>query len=263
MTPVDQLGSAAPARSGRGIIGNPFFVAIIYTALMAMVVGVARYAFDVPYGKPGFTTAIALPMLLPAGFALWAARANGLNWLGRWTNWRAWMWVAPWLVLELLMLVLLGSHVAADSSIWLATLVALFACVLVGIGEEVTYRGVVLQLGLQRWSVPIAMLVSAVAFSLLHAVNPIGGVTALEAAKQLWLTFLYGLALAPVALLGKTLIPLVTVHALWDFLVLFASGIPDLAGVLGLLTVLDLLLLVVVAAVAWTVALRRWRAGTL
>jgi hypothetical protein len=66
------------------------------------------------------------------------------------------------------------------------------------------------------------MFVSAIAFSLLHAVNVFGGMALLNVPMQLIMTFLFGFLLAPLMLKLNNIVPLILFHWLWDF-VLFAA----------------------------------------
>jgi len=66
------------------------------------------------------------------------------------------------------------------------------------------------------------MFVSAIGFSLLHAVNVFGGVPLLGVPMQLITTFLFGFLLAPLMLKLNNILPLILFHWLWDF-VLFAA----------------------------------------
>lgn len=84
------------------------------------------------------------------------------------------------------------------------------------------YRGIVLHAFLTTNRVRWAMLVSAIAFSLLHAVNVFGGVALLGVPMQLIMTFLFGFLLAPLMLKLNNIVPLIIFHWLWDF-VLFAA----------------------------------------
>jgi membrane protease YdiL (CAAX protease family) len=90
--------------------------------------------------------------------------------------------------------------------------VAGFTTLLVGLGEETMYRGIVLHAFLTTNRVRFAMLVSAIAFSLLHAVNVFGGVSLLSVPAQLIMTFLLGFFFAPLMLKLNNILPLMIFH---------------------------------------------------
>lgn len=230
---------------------------------MAATMATARYAFNAPYASANFPTGIALPMIIVTGFTLWVAHTTQTNWVGQWHNWKAWAWVAPWLVLEAILLALLIGAANTNPHLWGSLTIGAVTFALVGISEEVMFRSVILKQLASRYTLPIAMLGSAVLFSLMHAVNPIGGLSLGESATQLWATFLFGMALAPLAVLGRTIVPLIVMHALWDFLVVAASNVPELAPTLGLVVLADQWLRIGIAIVAWLVVLVRYRGGKL
>lgn len=109
----------------------------------------------------------------------------------------------------------------ADSPSWRAFAFFGFATLLVGTGEELAFRGILLHAFLGerqgRARVALAMLISAVGFSLLHAVNVLGGESLPNTLWQLVYTFLWGMMFAPLMLRLKNIIPLMIAHWLWDF----------------------------------------------
>jgi uncharacterized protein len=96
-----------------------------------------------------------------------------------------------------------------------------FVTLLVGTGEELAFRGILLHslLGKQasRTRVALAMLASALGFALLHSVNYFGGEPLQDMLWQLFYTFRWGLVFAPLMLRVKNIIPLMIVHWLWDW----------------------------------------------
>ena len=109
----------------------------------------------------------------------------------------------------------------SDSPNWRTFAFFGFVTLLVGTGEELAFRGILLHsfLGEQssRTRVALAMLVSAVGFSLLHSVNVLGGEPLEDMLGQLLYTFRFGLLFAPLMLRLKNIIPLMIVHWLWDW----------------------------------------------
>lgn len=135
-------------------------------------------------------------------------------------SWRRALWVAPLVLPMLLYATYLLSVIASAKPSGLEILgvaaVALMT-LLVGFVEETTFRGILLRGELAYRNVFVALLISAVGFSLLHGVNIFAGKALAEVVLQLKDTLLLGLCLAPLALLAGNLIPLVFWHFLWDF----------------------------------------------
>lgn len=117
-----------------------------------------------------------------------------------------------------------------------------FVTLLVGIAEELMFRGIILHALLQKMNARKAVLYSALAFSLLHSINIIGGVPIEGMILQLGLTFIAGFYLAGVMLKIKSILPLMLWHWLWDFMTLSS----DLLGhktpemIMGLLILSEL-----------------------
>lgn len=108
-----------------------------------------------------------------------------------------------------------------DSPKWSAFAFFGFATLLVGAGEELAFRGILLHSVLgthaSRSRVALAMFVSAVGFALLHSVNTFGGEPLPDMLSQLLYTFRWGMLFAPLMLRLKNIIPLMIVHWLWDW----------------------------------------------
>ena len=137
-------------------------------------------------------------------------------------------------------------------------LAPIVATLLVGIGEEITFRqvlfGALLKRSAQRGQTVVgAVLLSSLAFSALHAVNVLGGESVRKVAIQIALTFLAGILFAVLYLQTKSLLALIVFHWLWDALTFIGlekeySWLPLVMG-----------LLVVVQAVIALVLLQRYR----
>lgn len=94
---------------------------------------------------------------------------------------------------------------------------------MVGLSEELMYRGVVLQAFALRYGPAKAVVLSAVLFALLHSVNVLGGLSVGGMVVQLGFTFLFGLYFGTLAIRIGNITPLIIVHALWDFLLISSS----------------------------------------
>jgi len=91
-------------------------------------------------------------------------------------------------------------------------------CLLVGFGEELGTRGLVL-VGAREsgWSELAAALLSMVVFSLVHAMNGLFGQSWKQTFGQLGLTFVAGAAFYVTRMTTGSLVLAMLLHALWDF----------------------------------------------
>lgn len=160
------------------------------------------------------------------------------------------VWMLPAILILCVMLWALAARIAYGTLTgqdWRILGSLLFTTFLIGFSEEVMFRGILLRAALSRLSPAKAMLLSAIAFSLLHAVNGLGGQSFLNIVQQLGFTFLVGFSLAPLALRIGTLWPLIVWHWLWDF-ALFAGAH---LGVLAPFAFVGICAQVVVCLVLW------------
>jgi membrane protease YdiL (CAAX protease family) len=134
------------------------------------------------------------------------------------------IWLMPFLVLlTYKWYVSLGAMSAfpVESPNWRTFAFFGFVTLLVGTGEELAFRGILLHSLLgehsSRARVALAMIASAIGFALLHCVNYFGGEPLPDMLWQLFYTFRWGLVFAPLMLRLQNIIPLMIVHWLWDF----------------------------------------------
>ena len=108
----------------------------------------------------------------------------------------------------------------------------LFKCFLIGLGEEILFRGIILDLLLQsfqkkRGAIFWPVFLSSAIFALFHFINLIDGADILSVLQQVGYSFLIGAMLAVVLLQTRNLWLCIALHALFD-----AGGflISDLGG---------------------------------
>jgi uncharacterized protein len=201
--------------------------AVIYTVIMGIGMFYMKTFLGITYGDPAMMNLFWLILII----------VNAINvfWVTRYFGWQAigfrplirkqLLWLLPSVSVLIAMWVVFLSGLANASlsaAQWQLLAVAGFTTLLVGVGEETMYRGIVLHAFLTTNRVRFAMLVSAIAFSLLHAVNVFGGVLLIAVPMQLIMTFLFGFFFAPLMLKLNNIVPLMIFHWLWDF-VLFAA----------------------------------------
>jgi hypothetical protein len=138
-------------------------------------------------------------------------------------------WLAP---LYLMLIAAWGTIIVAmqstpiDNAQWSAFMITGFATGLVGISEELMFRGIILQSLLKTQSAQRAVLISALAFASLHSINIIAHHSWLLMLGQLAITFVFGVFAASVTIRMKNLIPMIAFHWLWDFQTLSVVALP-------------------------------------
>ncbi len=146
---------------------------------------------------------------------------------------------------------LAGKDIALIALIFVTT-------IFVGLSEELIYRGIVLPAFLENHSKFKAILISSILFSLLHAVNVLGGVAPHGMFVQLLLTFLVGITFACIAIELGNLMPLIIYHALWDFLLVAGNA----AGAeYGLLTTIQVLFEIVMGLILLFISVKKTSAS--
>ncbi|MCG9892991.1 MAG: CPBP family intramembrane metalloprotease [Thermosynechococcaceae cyanobacterium MS004] len=171
--------------------------AVLYTAIMGIGMFYMKAFLGITYGDPAMMNLFWFILII----------LNGLNifWVTRYFSWTAigfrslnrkqLLWFLPLIVVLIAMWVVFLSGLARASlsaAQWQSFALVGFTTLLVGLGEEIMYRGIVLHAFLTTGRVRWAMLVSAIAFSLLHAVNFLGGYPLQAVPIQLLNTFQLG-----------------------------------------------------------------------
>jgi membrane protease YdiL (CAAX protease family) len=232
--------------------------AIIYTAIMGIGMVYMKSFLGIAYGRPEMMNVFWIILIL----------LNIINvfWVKRFFSWQAisfralhrgqLLWLLPSAVVLMAMWVVCLSGLSETSlsaAQWQLFAVAAFATLLVGMGEEIMYRGIVLHAFLTTNRVRWAMLVSAIAFALLHAVNVFGGVPLVAVPMQLIMTFLWGFLTAPLMLKINNIVPLILFHWLWDFVVFVSPLINEQTHVsVGIIGLFHVPIEIIVGIILWT-----------
>lgn len=153
---------------------------------------------------------------------------------------RRWVWLVPGLLLVVsLAFVDVGRLREAGAA---ATLLLLLGTLLIGTGEELMFRGVVLRAMRDRYHELVAAVVTSVAFGLFHLI-----LSPLNAAAST----VFGLLLYATRRVSGGIVVPILVHAAWDFCV-YSSAMtaeraqaPDGPAVLLVLSIALLVLLVI------------------
>lgn len=206
--------------------------AFVYTTIMGIGMFYMKTFLGISYGQP--------EMMNLFWFILIILNAINVFWVTRYFSWQAigfrpldrkqLLWFLPLILVLIAMWVVFLSGLARTSlsaAQWQLFALVGFTTLLVGFGEEIMYRGMVLHAFLTTGRVRWAMLVSAIAFSLLHAVNVFGGLPLMAVPIQLLNTFQFGFFFAPLMLKLNNILPLIIFHWLWDFVQIIAPSLVD------------------------------------
>jgi len=200
-----------------------FFLFLIISGLAMFI---SKHFFDATYGSPlmiRFINPAEIIMIIICAFIV--ARYFSWNEVGfkRPEIDKSLLWLLPvYLILFAGWSLLVGDmyKMNINSEQWNSFWIFGFVTLLVGIAEELMFRGIILHALLDKISPRKAVIVSAFTFSLLHSINIIGGVPVEGMILQLGLTFIAGFYLAGVMVKIKSIIPLIVWHWLWDFMTL-------------------------------------------
>lgn len=128
------------------------------------------------------------------------------------------LWFIPLLVVELMVL-FLGFQSDLNPAYILSLLVF---TIMVGISEEIFFRGIVLRI-LQRKNNAYAIITSSIFFGVLHLSNLAGGMDIGYVLLQVLFAFLFGFICAEIVVITDSLIPVIIWHFAHDF-ISFMSG---------------------------------------
>lgn len=201
--------------------------AAIYTAGMAVTWVLTDYSYIDEIAQlvrqciPYLAILVVLMLLL---IRFTRTRVQGTGW-----PWHPVAWVGSILMAIGISQVVLTPLVGGTSGTDFGLLAAVFVgTMLVGLGEEAAYRGLVLNGLGQVVRTPVAVLVSSVLFGLLHSVNVLADVPVASMVVQVILTTFVGLALGWIYIFSNRNLVLVAVlHGLWDFAVIGNGLFPE------------------------------------
>ncbi|MFN8342204.1 MAG: type II CAAX endopeptidase family protein [Cyclobacteriaceae bacterium] len=194
---------------------------LLYMLIMGISMFAAYHQFGGAYGSLRMIQVLAIPELLLVVLCL-VVISMKFNWrvhIFLDLNLKGLVWMLPVVLVLLYNGVVLiqqaGPELHQHSS---QLLLVGFVTLLVGISEELMFRGIILRGLMGNTSPRWAVLISALAFSSLHAVNIFAGLTVTATISQLAMTFVFGLYAATVSLKIRNLWPLIIFHWLWDFM---------------------------------------------
>ncbi len=127
---------------------------------------------------------------------------------------------------------------------------------LIAFGEEVLFRGILLRGAMTKLSLPLAMLLSTVVFSLFHYVNAFSGQTVGDTSQQVLFASIVGFFLAPIAVRIGNLWPLIIWHWWWNIAVILGP----VTGLLHPLVLSGIAVQSVISVLLWAEMVRVTRA---
>jgi hypothetical protein len=122
------------------------------------------------------------------------------------------LYYIPMLVIALLAWVI-GINFDKGSGYILAYL---FFTLSIGFAEEIYFRGIICNMWIEK-SEKKAIIVSSVLFGICHLMNVLGGASLIQTSVQICFAFAYGVAVALIFIISKSVWPCILLHAFHDF----------------------------------------------
>lgn len=188
-------------------------IAITYTSMMAISMYASKNLFGFTYDNPEIVKVLLFTQMAMLVYAIHSYRKNRKGFDGRKCR------IYPGIVIYgILILLTAAIHIkeAAYREYGDMMFQVLLTNAIVGISEELVYRGTIARLMLARKGRIYAVIGSSLLFSLLHAVNLLGGLHPSAMTVQLVNTFVYGILASTSMIASGTMIPFMFFHAIWD-----------------------------------------------
>jgi membrane protease YdiL (CAAX protease family) len=179
------------------------------------------------------------------------------SWLGWWQpalNDRApskhrWPIIAPLLMIAIIVLQLINTDFGELIGTWI--LFAAIGTLLVGFGEELTTRGVLLVGFRGKFGEVWVWFLTSLLFGLMHSLNFFGGQELVPTLGQMGFAFLSGTVLYITRRLAGMLVWAMVLHALWDFSTLAGVQAGDIPAIVNVLAIG--MYLIALISVAWVI----------
>jgi membrane protease YdiL (CAAX protease family) len=221
---------------------------------MAIGMYLMHHQFGYSYGQPEMVNVIFwVEILLTVVAVVGAAKFFSLSYVGfTRPDYTALKWMIPniFLLFSMLVFFFLGVLEKGISEEQLnLLLLGGVTTLLVGLSEEVIFRGVLLHYFARNKNIIIGIIISTVLFGSLHLVNVFGGLEMSQAWIQFGTAAFSGLFFALIILKIKSILPLIIYHWLWDFVLIsgkeFSPYIPLISLVsMGVSAILIITLLI-------------------
>ncbi len=191
-----------------------FVAAAVYMAIMMLGMYTMKHIYGIEYSQPQMVTILVYFMPFSMASALFFYykyfRGMALN------RPRINLWIVEFFIAAIILAFLqihYGDYAGKDMTlVW--TIVA--TTFMVGIGEEMLFRGIIFNAFKEKRGAYPAILMSAVIFGLLHITNILGGESVPEAMIQSASAGMSGIFFAWVFFKTKNVIPTMIYHWVWD-----------------------------------------------
>lgn len=223
-------------------------LAVAYTVLFGILVKASGVAYgDLTSTADNALKALVIPMVIVS--AVWLTVTTVLGWWKPVLRDReragGWLIAVP-IVLALLTLggidyANLG-EIDSKLLLWIG-----IGVVLVGLSEELMYRGLVVVSFRSTLSERSVWLWSSVAFALLHTINVLLGQGLTPTVRQVALTFLIGTGFYIARRATGTILVPMALHALWDFSAFTQSGDAPIAAIIALIASIVIVIVALIA----------------
>ncbi len=201
-------------------------LAAVATYLTIMMSGmyVMRHIYGINYNEPRMVTVLAYFQIIATGTSLlfYNKFFKGTAFKRPKIN----FWIVELLATAMVLAFLqtrFGDYTNKDMSL-IYTIIFMF--LLVGIGEEMVFRGIVFNAFRTNHGDYVAILVSAAIFGSLHITNVLGGEPLGEAIKQVGSAALTGILFAWVFTKTKNVVPTMIYHWVWDMFIVLGMYVP-------------------------------------
>ena len=197
-----------------------FIFTVFYIAVLAVGTWVNFVLIEPPKDLPNMVLRLApLQAILLLLCVCYVPRIGGWRSIGFGKfNVLGLFWILPSVAVIIAMV--LGMQSAAGpalSAVPVYGVVAIFTVpVLIGLSEEILFRGILFHTLLRKLSFVQAMMMSSVMFALMHSPTLLTGQMAATTFQQMGFAFLVGMFLAPITLRSGTLWVPIIWHAVWD-----------------------------------------------
>ncbi|MGZ6705409.1 MAG: CPBP family glutamic-type intramembrane protease [Solirubrobacteraceae bacterium] len=217
--------------SGRPRVPPTLARGLAVVAMYAVVVIGVQFLSGVDYEKLNASSSNVVEfVIVPVGLGIVAVLAL----TARWDWWQQvfierprltaprWLWLIP----ALFVITIVGGVASAPWGDWSTgvVLALLAGTLMVGIGEEIVFRGYLLVAARARYSEVGAWFVTSALFGLFHGTNLLNGAAFGPTMRQIVVAFILGGALYLIRRVSGLLVVAMVIHGLWDFSTLVKGG---------------------------------------
>lgn len=212
-------------RTSKKFVRMPIAVAVMYTTVMAL----GWYINPYEYGAIK-NVIYMIPILFTLSIAsLYLLRTQKIPIITKITRLPKLFWLYVALIIYLIFSNILVFNDASQFGRLSDVSLLLVSTLLVGIAEEFTYRGYILNRLEKSIGLKKALFYSSVLFGLLHSVNFIAGPSVIATLVQVVLTTAIGYVFGVMYLkTGRNLLLVALVHGVYDFLVFNMSHLAEI-----------------------------------